>query len=127
MPEPIWLSRAAVDALHVDQIREHGGLVGTRDENGLDSALARPQQLRTHEPDADLASLAAAYAFGLARNHPYVDGNKRIAFLALAVFLDLNGLTLSADEPDVVAVMTKVAAGELDEDGLTTWIGAHAD
>src|SRR6188508_1304662 len=89
--EPHWLTRVAIDAIHDDQVREHGGLPGVRDENALESALARPQQKHTYDPGIDLAGLAAAYAFGLARNHPYRDGNKRIAFLALVTFLGING------------------------------------
>lgn len=123
---PIWLSRVVVDAIHLDQLREHGGLSGVRDENVLESALARPQQKWHYEPDADLASLAAAYAYGLARNHPYRDGNKRIAFLALATFLLLNGLELKTTDADVVAQMLALAEGRLSEDELASWIRSHS-
>lgn len=123
---PVWLSRVVVDAIHLDQLREHGGLSGVRDENVLESALARPQQKWHYEPDADLASLAAAYAYGLARNHPYRDGNKRIAFLALATFLLLNGLELKTTDADVVAHMLALAEGRLSEDELASWIRSHS-
>lgn len=125
-PTPVWLSRVVVDAIHLDQLREHGGLSGVRDENVLESALARPQQKWHYEPDADLASLAAAYAYGLARNHPYRDGNKRIAFLALATFLLLNGLELKTTDADVVAHMLALAEGRLSEDELASWIRSHS-
>lgn len=115
-----------VDAIHLDQLREHGGLSGVRDENVLESALARPQQKWHYEPAADLASLAAAYAYGLARNHPYRDGNKRIAFLALATFLLLNGLELKTTDADVVAHMLALAEGRLSEDELASWIRSHS-
>lgn len=114
-----------VDAVHLDQIREHGGLAGVRDENALESALARPRQKWHYEPTTDLPSLAAAYGFGLSRNHPYRDGNKRVAFVVMAVFLELNGLVLSADEADVVAVMLALADGRLSEEKLATWLRGH--
>lgn len=114
-----------MDAIHIDQLREHGGLPGVRDENVLESALARPQQKWHYEPEADLASLAAAYAFGLARNHPYRDGNKRIAFLALATFLQINGSELTTTNADVVSQMLALAEGRVTEDELAAWIRRH--
>ncbi len=125
MNEPIWLSRLAVDALHLDQLREHGGLRGLRDENALESALARPRQRLAYDPQADLAALAAAYGFGLVQDHPYADGNKRIGFLALATFLALNGITLEAPDAAVVSIMDAVAQGKASEEDLATWIGQH--
>ena len=89
-PEPRWLSRVAVDAMHNDQLREHGGLSGIRDENMLESALARPQQKWQYTGKVDLATLAAAYGFGLVKNHPYRAGNKRTGFLALVTFIVTN-------------------------------------
>ncbi len=121
IPEPVWLPRPLVDAIHEAQIRDYGGLYGIRDEGLLESALARPQQRWTYEPDADLAALAAAYAYGLAKNHPFLDGNKRIAFAAGGVFLGLNGLRLVAPEPEAVHVMLDVASGELEEAALAAW------
>lgn len=120
--EPIWLSRTAVDAIHLDQLREHGGLPGVRDDNVLESALARPLQRRHDEPDVDLAALAAAYGYGLAMNHPYRDGNKRIAFMALSTFLLANGHPLDVAESDVVTTMLALASGLLTEAQLADWI-----
>jgi len=120
--EPRWVDRVVVEAVQFDLMREHGGMPGLRDENGLESALARPRQRRAYKPDTDLAELAAAYGHGLAANHPFNDGNKRIAFLVMAVFLELNGRELAAPETEVVTVMLAVAAGDLDEEGLASWL-----
>lgn len=123
--KPNWLRRVVIDAIHADQVREHGGLPGVRDENVLESALARPEQKYTYDAAIDLASLAAAYAFGLARNHPYRDGNKRIAFLALVTFLGVNGKEFDASEEDVVATILALADGRLTEVQLARWVRAH--
>lgn len=123
--EPIWLSRTAVDAMHLDQLRAHGGLPGIRDENVLESALARPQQRRNYDDEVDLAGLAAAYGYGFAMNHPYRDGNKRIAFMALATFLLVNGVELEATEAEVVTVMLSLASGALTEADLADWVRQH--
>jgi len=120
--EPRWVDRLVVEAVHFDLVREHGGMPGLRDEHGLEAALARPRQRLAYRPDADLAELAAAYGHGLATGHPFPDGNKRIAFVTMAVFLELNGSELTAPETEVVTVMLSVAAGELDEDGLAEWL-----
>lgn len=122
MSAPRWVPRLVLDAAHLDQLREHGGLPGVRDEHALEAALARPQQKYHYEPDADLATLAASYAFGLAKSHPFNDGNKRAAFLAAMIFLGLNGKDLDATEADVVQVMTALASGSLNEAGLATWM-----
>ena len=114
-----------LDAVHLDQLREHGGLPGLRDENALESALARPKQKWAYQQDADLALLAAAYGFGIASNHPYRDGNKRIAFLAIAIFLGLNGKELETTEAEVVTTMLALAAGDLTEDQLAQWVREH--
>lgn len=114
-----------VDAVHFDLVRTHGGMPGVRDENALESALARPRQRRVYRRTTDLASLAAAYAFGLARSHPYRDRNKRIAFMAMAIFLGLNGYELEAQEEDVVIVMVRLAAGRMSEIALARWVRAH--
>jgi death-on-curing protein len=114
--------RLVVDAAHLDQLREHGGLPGIRDENALEGALARPQQKWHYEPDSDLATLAAAYAFGLAKAHPFNDGNKRAAFLTAVIFLGLNGKDIDATEAEVVQAVTALAAGSLTEAALATWI-----
>ena len=125
MNEPLWLRRAWVDALHFRQLQRFGGRFGVRDKNAVESALARARQQWAYAEHNDLASLAAAYGYGLTRNHGYVDGNKRIGFVAMAVFLDLNGWRLAAPEPDVVRVMLAVAAGALSEAELAAWLRAH--
>ena len=98
---------------------------GTRDEDALESALARPRQRFAYEEEADLSALAAAYGFGLSRNHPYYDGNKRIAFVVMAVFLGLNGHRIEATEEEVVAAMLELADGSLSEEALADWIRSH--
>ena len=101
--------------------RAHGGLIGVRDENGLESALARARQRWAYEPETDPARVAAAYAFGICSNHTFRDGNKRVAFLAAVIFLGLNGLDLIAPETEVVEKMLALASNELDEDGVAAW------
>lgn len=122
MDEPVWLTRALVEALHADQVREHGGRLGLRDAGLLESALARPRHVWGYEGDADLATLAAEYGFGLARNHAFLDGNKRIAFVATNVFLILNGFELEASEPEVVETIIRVADGRLTRGKFIAWI-----
>lgn len=116
------MPRVVLEAAHLDQLREHGGLPGLRDENALESALLRARHRWTYEPTSDLATLAAAYGFGIATNHPFNDGNKRIAFLAMAVFLGLNGKEIEATEANVVEVMMALAAGSLAESELADWL-----
>ena len=111
-----------VEAAHADQIREHGGQHGLRDAGLLESALARPRHIWTYQSDADLADLAAEYGFGLAKNHAFLDGNKRIAFVATGMFLVLNGYMLDADEPEVVDTMLRLADGRLTRDDFAAWI-----
>ena len=120
--EPRWVDRLVVEAVQFDLVREHGGMPGLRNEHALAAALARPLQRRAYHADADLAELAAAYAHGLASGHPFHDGNKRIAFVAMAVFLELNGARLEADEAEVVTVMLGLAAGEMSEEQLAAWV-----
>lgn len=124
--EPRWLPRLVVEAIQVDQIREHGGLVGLGDENALESALARPKQRWPYEPEADLAALAAAYAFGLSSHHPFRDGNKRVSFLAAVVFLGLNGIDVVATDEEVLNTSLALAAGELEEADLAAWIRSRS-
>ena len=126
MSEPIWLSRQVVELIHFEQLVEHGGCYGIRDENALESAIARPQQLRSYRADATLPGLAASLCVGLVRNHPFVDGNKRAGFLAAYVFLRLNGLELTATEDDVASTIEAVASGSVDEAGLATWLAARS-
>ena len=116
------MPRVVVDATQLDQRREHGGLPGVRDENALESALARPRQTWHYEPDLDLATLAAAYAFALTKAHAFNDGNKRIAFLTAVIFLGLNGKDLEASEVDVVQVMVALAKGSMKESQLVEWL-----
>ncbi len=120
----IWLDPAVMRAVHDEQLAEHGGPVGLRHDGLLEPALARPQQMAAYG-DPDLASLAAAYGFGIARNHPFVDGNKRTAFVAVELFLDLNGQTLAASDADCVMTMLKVAAGDIDETQFAQWLRDH--
>jgi death-on-curing protein len=122
---PRWIDRLVVEAVQIDLIREHGGMPGLRDEDGLESALARPRQRHGYEPAATLAELAAAYGYGLARNHPFCDGNKRIVFVTMAVFLGLNGFAIEAPELEVVTAMVALASGELDESGLASWLSSR--
>jgi death-on-curing protein len=123
--EPRWLSRTVVDAIHADQVRQHGGLTGVRDENALESALARARQKWAYGENQDLAVLSAAYGFGFMRNHPYRDGNNRIGFLALATFLGINGYEVNTTDADVVGTMLALAAGKLNEAQLAKWIRDH--
>ena len=119
------MTRRMLDAIHQAQLREHGGTPGVRDDGLLESALARPRNKFAYAKRADIATLAAAYAFGLAKNHGFVDGNKRVAFVAAYVFLGLNGYDLDATEPDVVTTMEGVAAGRVREAALATWFREH--
>ena len=121
MKEPVWTPDAAVRAIHLELIAEYGGLPGVRDENLLESALARPRNLFAYG-DPDLFELAAAYAFGIARNHPFADGNKRLAFAVIAVFLELNGYELAAEKADAIGAMLGLAAGKASQAELTAWI-----
>ncbi len=124
--EPRWVPRLVVEAVHVDQVREHGGLLGIRDENALESALARARQRWSYEPTADLPRLAGDYAFGICSNHPFRDGNKRVAFVTAVTFLGLNGWDFVAPEDEVVEKMLSLASGTLDEGQLTEWIRSRA-
>jgi death-on-curing protein len=124
--EPCWLGRLVLDEAHFRQIREHGGSYGLRDENALESTLARPRHRWTYEPDTAISELAASFAFTLIQNHPWVDGNKRVALVALVAFLDLNGHVLNATNTEAAATSLAVAAGEMGELELVRWIEAHA-
>lgn len=116
------MPRLVVEAIHFDQLREHGGLPGLRDENLLESALARPRHKWTYKRKPDLATLAAAYAFGIVRNHPFRDGNKRVGFLTAVTFLGINGYELEAGEAEIVAMVRAAAAGESSEVDLARWV-----
>lgn len=116
-----WIDKNLLLLLHDESLSEHGGLSGMRDEGLLDSALARPQNLAAYK-EVDIAALAAAYCFGIAKNHPFVDGNKRAAFLAAGLFLLLNGTKLTASQADATHAVLGVAAGEISEAQFAEWI-----
>jgi death-on-curing protein len=119
------LSRIVVDAIQSDQLREHGGLRGIRDENVLESALARPQQGWQDAERRDIATLAAAFCVGLVKNRPYRDGNKRIGFLAMVTFLGINGHDLEATDAEVVTEMLALADRRVSEEELAGWLRQH--
>jgi death-on-curing protein len=122
----VWISKTLAMAIHERQLAEHGGRIGVRDEALLDSALTRPQQLFAHgEPPPDLAALAASLAYGLARNHPFVDGNKRTAHVCYRVFLTLNDCTFTASDEDKYIAMLGLAEGSLSEDEFAAWLRKH--
>ena len=117
-------AREFVEALHAEQLRLHGGAAGIRDEGMLESALARPLQKQAYG-DPDLCDLAAAYLFGIAKNHPFVDGNKRTAFAAADLFLYFNGLSVEAEQEEIIQFVLMVAAGEIDENGAAVFFRDH--
>ncbi len=127
MPDWIWISENVVVAIHEEQIAENGGGLGIRDRGLMESALARPRNPAAYSAtgELDTAALAAAYAFGITRNHPFVDGNKRTGFVLLELFLNLNGLDLTADDVDCVTMMLSLASGTLTEQELAAWVRAH--
>ena len=121
MADWIWVREEVVLALHDEQLAEHGGASGLRDRGLLQSALSRPENLAAYgEPD--VAALAASYAFGLARNHPFTDGNKRTAAVAALLFLSLNGAEFGITEPELVVMVLALATGELAEDEVAAWL-----
>ena len=126
MNEWRWIDRRALLLLHDESIAEHGGAAGIRDEGLLDSALARPLNLVAYG-QPDWAELAASYGVGLAKNHPFVDGNKRAAFLAVGLFLALNGRRLVATQAEATMTMLAVAAGSLDEPAFAAWLRSHTE
>lgn len=124
MADWVWIATDVARTAHAEQLAEHGGGQGTRDDRLLDSAMARPLNLAAYG-DPDAAALAAAYAYGIARNHPFVDGNKRTAAVISETFLVLNGLDLGATDAEVVVAFLALAAGELSEDELADWFRQH--
>ena len=116
-----WIAKATILKIHSAQLAEHGGISGVRDDGLLESALARPE-LKAQYGEADLPLLAAAYTYGIARNHPFLDGNKRTAYVAMELFLLKNGMLLVSNDEDSVITFLKLAAGELSEDELAAWI-----
>lgn len=119
-----WITCDVLYAVHDEQLAEHGGLAGLRDANALESAIARPEQL-AHYGKPDVAELAAAYGFGIARNHPFSDGNKRTAFVAVELFLTLNRYELIADDSDCILTILRLAAGDMEEAVFANWIRTH--
>ena len=127
MNEPHWLDRRVIILLHAEALAAHGGVQGLRDAALLDSALARPVNQYLYNPDADVAQLAAAYGFGLTKNHAFADGNKRIAFIATVLFLRRNGHRLVSEPIDEIRTMLALAAGELSEEQFATWMRSHVE
>jgi death-on-curing protein len=126
MTEPTWLAKLALLLLHGESLAEHGGAPGMRDEGLLDSALGRPINQYAYGGVSDISQLAAAYAFGIAKNHPFMDGNKRAALIAAGVFLGLNGKKLQADKADAYRATMALAAGEIGEDDFAAWLRANS-
>lgn len=124
MSEPLWIRDDVVSAIHKRQLAEHGGALGVRDEGLLQSALAAPKN-RWHYEKCGIAELAACYAFHLANNHPFVDGNKRTAYVCMRLFLQLNGVDLTADKQEKIRVMLDLSAGKLSFDELTAWVASR--
>jgi death on curing protein len=120
-----WIDRRALILLQAESLAEHGGPPGFRDENALDAALARPLHVRAYEPQADLARLAAAYGYGIVRDHPFNDGNKRAGFLAIGLFLALNGFELAVEQIEAVETILDLAEGNFSESQLAVWIRRH--
>ena len=125
MTEPVWLLKPAVLAVHSMMIARFGGSEGLRDEGLLDSALTRPLNLYHYEGCTELPRLAASYAAGIIQNHPFVDGNKRTGFIAAYMFLDLNGMTLQADEVSATAMTLSLASSEIDEADYAVWLAQN--
>jgi death-on-curing protein len=123
----IWVADSVVLAIHEAQLAEHGGIAGIRDEVLLSSALARPHNRSAHGEAPDAALPAATYAFGIARNHPFLDGNKRTAFVTMELFLNLNGWVLTADDGECISTMQELAAGGVSEKTLTAWLREHIE
>ncbi|MCA3565456.1 MAG: type II toxin-antitoxin system death-on-curing family toxin [Methylocystis sp.] len=122
-----WLDRETILAIHEEQLAQHGGGVGIRDEGLIESALGRPQNIAIYNPEADLCDLAAAYAYGIAKNHPFIDGNKRTAYVAMELFLIEHGMLLTAEDGDAVVTFLGLAAGEITEEQLAAWIRSNAE
>jgi death-on-curing protein len=125
MRELVWIQEQALVLLHHISLAQQGGSPGLRDEGLLDSTLAQPQNLVAYG-DPDIAALAASYGYGLAKNHPFIDGNKRAAFLGIGLCLDLNGLALEVHQPEAIAIIFALPAGDITEDQLAAWVREHA-
>ena len=125
MTEPVWVEKEALLLLHTKGLARFGGVEGIRDEGLLDSALARPRNAFHHDRLNDIAGLAASYAFGLAKNHPFADGNKRAAFMAVGLFLGVNGWELNAEPVDAIRAVVALAGGEIGEGEFAAWLRLH--
>ena len=125
MTTPVWLTREQVLAFHEAQLREHGGLAGVRDDSALEGALGRPHNILAYGKP-DLPALAAAYAHGIAVNHPFNDGNKRVAFISAYVFLGLNGMEITMPETEAVEIMLALASGEINQDTFAEHLRKHS-
>ena len=125
LPAWVWLDADVLRAVHEEQLAEHGGAPGTRDDGLFESALARPKNLAAYG-QPDVHALAASYGVGLAKNHPFIDGNKRTAFVAVELFIELNGHELTASDADCVLTMLAVASGQMDEDTFARWLRRHS-
>ena len=125
MTEPRWISKRAALAMHQEQLAEHGGSNGIRDESLLDSALAKPHNVFAYAENPDIFRLAASYAFGIARNHAFIDGNKRTALVVSLTFLHLNGLAIVSEKEDVYFTFLHLAEGSLSEEQLAEWFRGH--
>jgi len=123
---PVWLQIREILHFHAELLGEHGGFAGPPDDNAVESTLARPRNRLAYEPGSSIHELAAAYGFGISRNHCFPDGNKRLALAAIDVFLQVNGYELRVDEAEAVIAIRAVAAGELTEQALFTWIESHS-
>jgi death-on-curing protein len=126
MSEPVWILREALMVLHDDTIAQHGGISGVRDAGALESALTRAQNTFHYENQTGIAVLAANYAFGIAKNHPFADGNKRSAFIAAGTFLRLNGLRLTASQEDATRTMYDLAGSKIDESAFADWLKTNS-
>lgn len=124
--QPKWINKRALLELHQESLATFGGASGRRDEGLFDSALARPLNQWHYDPSVDLAALAAAYGYGIAKNHAFVDGNKRAAFLAIGLFLSINGRHLRVDQVEAIDTILKLAAGNIAESELASWIRKHS-
>ncbi len=126
MTEVVWVERLSIELLHAESLAQHGGLSGLRDAGLLESALARPHNPHADEGVVDVIALAACYGIAIARNHPFNDGNKRAAFLAMLLFAEMNGLRIDADEADAATVTLAAAADEIGQDELAGWLRNQA-
>jgi death-on-curing protein len=127
MTEPCWVEKEALLLLHAKSLARFGGAEGLRDEALLDSALARPRNAFYYDNPRDSAALAASYAFGLGKNHPFVDGNKRLAFMAVGLFLGINGWELNVDPAEAIRAVQALAGGEIGEEEFAAWLRLHIE